>query len=153
MKKTLIVALAFVLTVSFGFAAYAKDTRSEDMSKAAQTDQMGTMKEGRFVTKAKTMDFRASDILGAKVENRNGDDLGKISDLAVDPKDGRVDFAVIGHGGVAGLGEKDFAVPLRSLTVRRDDNGKIKSFVLDMTKDQIANAPKFDQNSWAAKRS
>lgn len=149
MKKLLIALLGLFISMSLGlsgaYAAKAKDHSMNSMNTARES--------GKFMRQATGNEFKANDIIGAKVEGRDGKDIGTIENLAVDPKTDRVAFAVIGHGGVAGVGEKDFAVPLKSLSLRRDENGKIKMFVLNMSEDQIAKAPAFDNNSWPGMRS
>ncbi len=159
MKKLFTFLFAFIFTLSLGLAAYAKEMKSEDTSKkegvtkSEDTSKSGgmtsneTSKQGKFVTHAGTFTFKAKDIIGAKVEDPQGKSLGSISDLGVDPKTDRVAFAVIGHSG------KDIAVPLKALSLRTDEKGKIKMFVLNMSEDRFANAPKFDKNSWPDKRS
>ncbi len=92
-------------------------------------------------------EFRGSSLIGAKVENPNGDNLGKISDLAVDPRTNRVDFAVLSHGGALGMGDKYIAIPLSSFSVKMD-NGKLDKLVLDMSKDKLDQAPNFDNDHW-----
>ncbi len=168
MKRLFTFLFAFVFTLSLGLVAYAKEAKQEDMNKknvkqedtykkegATKTEGMSSdqgMKEGNFVTKAGAFTYRAKDIIGAKVENREEKSLGTIVDLGIDPKTDRVAFAIIGRGGVAGIGEKDIAVPLKALSLKADDNGKIQMFVLNMSEDRFANAPSFDKDSWPDKR-
>ncbi len=169
MKKLFTFLFAFLFTLSLGLVAYAKDVKQEDMNKkdvkqedtykkegATKTERMKSdqgMKEGKFVTKAGAFTYKAKDIIGAKVENREEKTLGTIEDLGIDPKTNRVAFAIIAHGGAIGIGTKDIAVPLEALSLKSDDNGKIKMFVLNMSEDRFANAPSFDKNSWPDKRS
>jgi sporulation protein YlmC with PRC-barrel domain len=54
---------------------------------------------------------RATDIVGTKVKNPQGEDLGKIEELVLDPKDGTVEYAVLSFGGFMGVGDKFFAIP------------------------------------------
>ncbi len=173
MKKLFTFLFAFVFTLSLGLVAYAKDVKQEDMNKkgvkqedtykkegATKTEGMKSdqgMKEGKFVTKAGAFTYKAKDIIGAKVENRQEKKLGTIEDLGIDPKTDRVAFAIIAQGGVAGIGTKDVAVPLKALSLKADEKGKIQMFVLNMSEDRFANAPSFDKDSWpdrqAAERS
>ncbi len=156
MNKLFSFLFAFIFTLSLGLAAYAKDVNVDVRSnkEGVKSDQgmkseegmkssEGVKKEGKFVTEAGNFTFKAKDIIGAKVEDRDGKSLGSISDLAIDPKTDRVAFAVI----------KDHAVPLKALSLRTDENGKIKMFVLNTTEDRFANAPKFNTDSWPDKRS
>lgn len=91
--------------------------------------------------------IKASDIIGMKIENNQGEDLGKISDLAIDPKNSRVAYAIVGHGGLLSVGEKYAAIPLSALTLKGDQSGKPKVFSLNMSREQFAQAPMFDRNA------
>ncbi len=91
--------------------------------------------------------YRDQALIGLKVQSSGGEDLGRISSLAIDPKDGRVAFGVLTYGGFWGFRAKYVAVPLTVMDLRTDKNGKPDAFVLDMNKQQLAGAPTFDGNS------
>ena len=78
------------------------------------------------------------------VVNRQGETLGDIKDLMVDPQSARVQYAVLDFGGFLGIGDKYFAVPLEAFEVDRTN----EQFVLDVTKDRLEDAPGFDKNDW-----
>ena len=86
----------------------------------------------------------SSSIHGTPVVNTQGTTLGDIKDLMVDPQTGAVEYAVLDFGGILGIGDKLFAVPLQAFTVNRDT----EQFVLDVTKERLENAPGFDKNDW-----
>jgi sporulation protein YlmC with PRC-barrel domain len=88
--------------------------------------------------------FTASRLIGDPVVNSNGDDLGKIEDLVIDPISGRVDYAVLSFGGFLGMGEKLFAVPLEAMKLSPEE----KRFILDVDKERLKQAPGFDKNHW-----
>src|SRR5919109_872644 len=89
--------------------------------------------------------YRASKIIGADVENTQGEKLGDIKDVVFDPETGRVRYAVLGFGGFLGLGEKYFAVPWEALTSKAGEKG---DFILNVDKEKLKNAPGFDKNNW-----
>jgi sporulation protein YlmC with PRC-barrel domain len=88
---------------------------------------------------------RASKFIGADVENAQGEDLGQIEDLMLDPQDGRVAYAVLSFGGFLGLGEKYFAVPWKALQAKA---GEDDTLILNVEKEKLTNAPGFDKNNW-----
>jgi len=51
---------------------------------------------------------------------------------------------LLAQSGFLGLGEKYFAIPWRALTLDTDR----KCFILDIDKEQLKNAPGFDQDHW-----
>jgi hypothetical protein len=87
---------------------------------------------------------KASTFIGSSVVNSQGESLGKIDDLVIDPATGRITYAAVSHGSVLGLGGKLFAVAWEALTLRPDG----KSFVLDVSKETLESATGFDKSSW-----
>ena len=86
----------------------------------------------------------ANSIIGDRVENPNGDNLGSIKDLMVDLRSGRIEYVVLQYGGFLGIGDKLFAIPFQSLRV----NEAKGVFVLNQTKEYLEKAPGFDQDHW-----
>ena len=87
---------------------------------------------------------KASKLVGMEVRNKQDEKIGKISDLIVDLKSGKVAYGVLSSGGTFGAGGKNIAVPLQALTVEK---GK-KNLLLDMDKQQLKDAPGFAKNEW-----
>ena len=86
----------------------------------------------------------ATTIIGDKVINPQGENLGEIKELMIDLDLGRVAYAVLSFGGVLGMGEKLFAVPFQALQLRPDRH----EFVLNVDKEKLKKAPGFDKNHW-----
>ena len=86
----------------------------------------------------------ANSIIGNKVVNTEGEQLGNIKDLMVDLDDTQIAYAVLSFGGLLGLGDKLFAIPLDALTIDTHN----QSVVLDVDKEVLKNAPGFDKNHW-----
>ena len=86
----------------------------------------------------------ATTLIGDPVVNRNGESLGKIEDLMIEPERSRVSYAVLSFGGFLGTGNKLFAVPLQAMRLSREE----KRFVLDVDKERLKNAPGFDKDQW-----
>ncbi len=82
-------------------------------------------------------------ILGDKVVNRAGEDLGKIEELMLDLDKGRVAYAVLSFGGFLGMGDKHFALPFEALKLDSEQ----ECFILDVAKEKLKNAPGFDKNN------
>lgn len=86
----------------------------------------------------------AGTINGTDVKSPSGESLGDIKELMVDLSSGKVAYAVISFGGLLGIGNKLFAVPLAAL---KQDAGN-KCFVMDATKERLENAHGFDKDNW-----
>ena len=83
-------------------------------------------------------------ILGAKIVNAQGEDLGEIEDLVIDTRDNRVAYAIVSFGGFLGMADKHFAIPWIALSFDARD----KIAILNIDKDRLANAPGFDKDKW-----
>lgn len=91
-------------------------------------------------------------VKGKTVNDAQGKKLGTIEDLVIDPHEGRIVYAVVGHGGVFGMGQKLAAVPYRALQV---DQQK-QAFTLNATEQKLdqnsfssTNWPDMDNEQWA----
>lgn len=87
----------------------------------------------------------ASTMEGTAVKSPAGESLGEINDLMVDLTTGRVAYAVVSFGGLLGIGNKLFAVPLLALKQDADNRCFI---LLDATKDTLEEAHGFDKDHW-----
>lgn len=83
-------------------------------------------------------------LLGAKVINGEGKDLGTVEDLVIDSRDDRVVYAILSFGGFLGMGDKNFAIPFKALGFDVDN----KIAVLNIDQDRLKNAPGFDKDNW-----
>ena len=87
-------------------------------------------------------DLIASDrVEGTTVYNRQGEKLGTISKFMVGKRSGRVEYAVMGFGGLFGMGERDYPLPWNVLDYQPDKGG----YVVDLDKDQLKDAPSFER--------
>ena len=89
--------------------------------------------------------IRGNTFIGANVENPQGQNLGEIKDIVIDRASGRMAYAVVSFGGFLGMGEKLFAVPWGAFSQPKADK---ETFVLDVDKERLKNAPGFDTHNW-----
>jgi hypothetical protein len=89
----------------------------------------------------------AREVLGAKVRDLVGEPLGTVEDLVFDPATGKISYAILAYGGLLGVGEKLFPIPLERLHWRPGD----ECFVLQhhgLTRDQLKEAPHVSRARW-----
>jgi sporulation protein YlmC with PRC-barrel domain len=86
----------------------------------------------------------ASSLEGDKVKNTLGEDLGDIKDIMIDTETGQVQYYVLSFGGFLGMGDKLFAIPPQAISVDTEE----KCVVLNVSKEQLENAPGFDKDNW-----
>jgi sporulation protein YlmC with PRC-barrel domain len=104
---------------------------------AAQTTAQAPVS---FVGKQNTSEVLGSDFIGTPVTTKDGQQIGKISNLVFD-QEGRIELAVIGVGGFLGIGEKEVAVPFDAIKPETVNNKNI--FIVDATKDELKTAPAY----------
>jgi len=80
-------------------------------------------------------------LLGSDVKNSQGQDVGDLKQLMLDPHTGRVMYAVVAMGGFLGMGGKSVIVPWHALEVARDG----KSLVLNVSPQMLQHAPAYTQ--------
>jgi BON domain/PRC-barrel domain len=152
-KATTLIAAATLLTATPG---YSQPTTKPPVpeSKPAQThSQPAAAKPApkgieRIESKEQLGHWKGSQIIGAKVEDSAGKNVGKIEDIMIDAS-GRAPFAVLSFGGFMGIGDKWYAIPWNALQIERDRDSKdVKRIVLDVSKETIEHAPSFTRDRW-----
>ncbi|EUC20656.1 PRC-barrel domain protein [Burkholderia sp. BT03] len=86
----------------------------------------------------------AATLDGNKVVTADGEHVGKISDIMLDVRSGRIAYAVLSEGGFLGMGTTLHAIPWSALTL----NAGEKVFLVALMADEIKNAPGFDKDHW-----
>lgn len=85
----------------------------------------------------------ASKIVGETVVDRQNRSLGKIHELVIDAKKGRLAYAVLSFGGFMGMGNKLFALPWRALEFANTEN----KLILNVEQEKLKAAPGFDRDA------
>lgn len=88
--------------------------------------------------------MRASRLIGSDVKNAQGEKLGEIKDLMVDVSEQKVEYAVLTHGGILGMGDKLFAYPVRVFQPAADKD----ELLLNVDKEKLKDAPGFAYDQW-----
>jgi sporulation protein YlmC with PRC-barrel domain len=83
----------------------------------------------------------ASQVIGRALVDAEGENLGSINDLVVDFDDSRIAAAVVGYGGVLGIGKTLVAVPLPFLTRETTEEGE--ALQMNITREKLEEAPTF----------
>ena len=131
-----------LLVPVLGWTAMAQDRQEPKTTPPAKATVKEAVKEMPFCHKG-------SEVIGSKVKNAAGEDLGKVEDLVIDPNGGTIDYAVLSSGGFLGIGDKLFTVPfslLKAPAVR--EGSDLAYFTLDVDKAKLENAPRFPKDQW-----
>ena len=88
----------------------------------------------------------SSKVIGSKVENTTGENLGKVESLMLDLSDGRILYAVLSFGGFLGMGDKLFPIPLSSFSFRTNKEGHVERCILNVDKETLKKAPGYERD-------
>jgi sporulation protein YlmC with PRC-barrel domain len=86
----------------------------------------------------------ATSIIGDRIENPEGEELGSIDNLMVNVHSGEIEYAVVEFDSFLGIGGKLFAIPFTELKL----NAEKKVFILHRDKEYLRNSPGFDRTHW-----
>lgn len=89
--------------------------------------------------------YESDRIVGTKVKDAQGKDIGEIDALIVDAQEGKVTHAVIGKGGVLGVGETKVVVPWSEVKMSRDKDGDRVAVTMDASR--LENAPRYERRA------
>jgi sporulation protein YlmC with PRC-barrel domain len=80
------------------------------------------------------------DVRGRKVFDREGEEIGKVDDLFIDPTERRARFLSVKSGDVLGLGGKKLLIPIDAITPVAQDK-----VVINHRRDRIVAGPQVDR--------
>ncbi|HEY3097817.1 MAG TPA: PRC-barrel domain-containing protein [Methylomirabilota bacterium] len=83
----------------------------------------------------------ARTVLGMRIKNEQGRDVGELDNLLIDTQSGRISHVVIGVGGFMGVGEKKVVVPWSDLKIGSEGNRPVAT--LEQAK--LESAPRWDR--------
>jgi len=130
-------ALAAAMMLAWGTAGAQTTTqteRSDDFSRSLS-----------YVDYLKGKDLRASELVGARVRNPAGDNLGEIEEIVIPSRDQDDMLVIVSVGGVLDVGDKLVALPYDDLRVSLDGD----TFYFDRTEEQLKAAPAFTYDAQA----
>jgi sporulation protein YlmC with PRC-barrel domain len=134
MKKRLFIAFISVVVLFAGGSLSAQEKESSVGESYAAKDTENTGINA----------FRVQNIIGSRVMDLEGEDIGSIDSLVIDIDTGSVLYAVLEFGGFLAFGDKLFAVPWQSLAALPLEG----TFILDQSKAKLKKAPGFDKHNW-----
>lgn len=90
-------------------------------------------------TSGHTTAILASRVQGSNVYNMNREKIGSVEDLVLDKTSNEIMFAVLGFGGLFGVGEKYFPIPWSKLDYDPETGG----YVIAVSRDVLEAAPSY----------
>lgn len=148
MKKLVTIAtmMAFVgLLLTTGALAQTEKFSGDEPTQPRSPSTAPTLPPGAQAgpeakaTLGMAKELYASTLIGASVKNLQGENLGKIHELVIDPQQAQIKMAVVSMGGLLGIGSRTVAVPWGQL--KSADDGK--TFIIVKAKEELDNAPEW----------
>ena len=127
-----------VISIAALAAILVSGAYAEEATTTAATPVVGGVTVDLVATDIIATGYRASKIIGTKVYNEEGENIGKVDDLIVGG-DSMVSFAVISVGGFLGMGSRHIAVP--AILFETNDKGQI--VLPDAKKEDLKQLPEF----------
>ena len=142
MNKALIAAVVTALGIGLGADAIAQQRTPAETTPARPAQESWHNTQGLV---------ESSTIIGTRIKNADGKDIGEIDRLMIDLRTGRVSHAVIGLGGFLGVGERRVVVSWADVAanVRRDGD----RIVATMDTVTLEQAPRYEARSARTERS
>jgi sporulation protein YlmC with PRC-barrel domain len=119
MKRVVLTALV----CAFGLAVSVNGARAADEKMRDVKDRPAFTMDGSHVD--------SKHVIGMKVDTPDGKHVGEIDRLVMNLNDGKITHAVIGLGGVAGVGEKHVVVPWSQVKISGDRKNKDMVAIID----------------------
>jgi sporulation protein YlmC with PRC-barrel domain len=139
MRKFMLSSVS-ALALTLAGAAYADDNAAANMMDENTSYGSYNATAGAFDGQI-AGGFTAEDLIGADIENTNGDTIDEVSDLLID-QNNEVTHVLVDVGGVLGIGTKTVALPIDELQV---PEGSVDDpvFITSMTEDQLEALPAY----------
>jgi sporulation protein YlmC with PRC-barrel domain len=118
-KLLFLLAIASMFFTALAFAAGLEESEKKDAGQDAGN-------------------ISARQLMGLKVVNRDGKEIGKITEVKKQQSSGRINYVVIGGQKLMGLMDSEYSVPFRALKVSPDE----KQATLDVDDNLLADAPR-----------
>jgi sporulation protein YlmC with PRC-barrel domain len=136
-KKTAAVLTASVLSLALAWTASAQMRPSTDAGKETGS----SAQRQAWAPQSGTME--ASKLIGTKVKNDQGKDVGEIDQLIVDHSGGKITHVVLGRGGMLGVGERKVVLAWNDLQLQADPANRNRMVAM-VQQSKLDSAPRYE---------
>jgi sporulation protein YlmC with PRC-barrel domain len=138
MKKTVSVLTATCLAATLAGVASAQTRPATEPSTSQRSDSQAQ----RQTWAPQSGALESSKVIGMKVRTAQNKDVGEISQLIID-QSGKVTHAIVGKGGVLGVGEQRVAVAWSELKMQADPDNRNR-WVATVDQATLDSAPRYE---------
>lgn len=112
---------------------------------------VGTLDRDQLVDLDETT-LTAEELTGTNVFGPNDEHIGTIGDFVLGEDGKAIDAVIIDFGGFLGIGTKEVAVAFEDLDFYADQYGNNRYLMLNVTREQMDEAPAFNRDNYAQER-
>ncbi|HYD31454.1 MAG TPA: PRC-barrel domain-containing protein [Azospirillaceae bacterium] len=142
MRKEVIGAVSAIALLAGGAAfAQQQPPAPADQPPGASPGQSAEQQAGEGIAMGRAS---ASQLLGKTVVGSDGQQLGEVEDVILDPQSGQAKQIVISSGGFLGIGEKQIAVEFQNLQMQP---GADQVAVSNLTQQDVDGLPEYEYSS------
>lgn len=150
---TTLCCVALMAQVSFAQTQTETYNKQEDKLKTNSTETREHVQNNQNTYQsgnAQAKYMGSNKLIGAYIYGPNEETVGDINSIMLD-KDGKIGYAIVGIGGVAGVGETEIAVPWQVFNCKCEvkDGEKCCRATLPMTAEQLEKAPALEASEYA----
>lgn len=149
-KTSIAVALAAIFSVGMGTPLWAAspsaDTESQHMEGESRTEMnrhKDSAMQQQSTKKSTTVAINPKDYDGKEVINSKGKMLGTVDKLVINNLDHTV-YAIVGMGGILGMGKKNASIPIDQL----QSKGNKLQLAAGITQDSLEKGMKYEQSEF-----
>jgi len=146
MKRFLILPSIFALTMSGAVLAQSNQAAAESQPPKAKVMESATTEtstDKAMPMRVTRYESRASNLMGAEINNAQNEEIGQIDDLIIASND-KVLYAIVSVGGFLGIGDKLVAIAYNDLAITRDQEDV--KILYSATKEELKEKPEFRYN-------
>lgn len=123
--------------MSQGNSQYNNNNRNNSTT-ASDNNRLGTMQHSGMNSQqaGSSRNLSLEKLMDADARSQDGQDLGEVEDVLIDPQSGKVQFVILGQGGVLGIGEDRVPVPWQAVDVTSQGD-----ITINQTKAKLKSAP------------
>src|SRR5262249_13784336 len=138
-KYRIFLGVLAVLSLLLALSTVAQQPAPTEQSKSANQSSQNNPPD--TLTALPGVLWSTETLLGSDVKTPQGQNVGDLKQLMIDPHTGRVMYAVVGMGGFLGMGEKSVIVPWHAIEIARTG----KSLVLHLSPQMLQQAPIYEK--------
>jgi len=142
MRKLYCLGISLLLIT--GLAVVPVFAAGETEQGQSQSQSYGTSTSSQSMSSMKSGVHRASELIDKKVQNDQGEDLGKVKDVVL--MGDRIRYVVLSRDGVLGMGGDMIPIPFTMISSANMSEDSI--IVSNLDKDKLDKAPTVSEQDW-----